>query len=144
MAGKYLGTLLMEKGLLSGEQVEEVLRRQQCTGQPFGQTAVALFNVRMTDVWRALAVQQAAGVRRVDLTEEPMVENTLTILPARFAWALRVLPLRFAGETLICATTAKALPDAMAALCERLDYPVQFVVAEELQLKGFIMQRYPM
>jgi hypothetical protein len=105
---------------------------------------VALFNVRMTDVWRALAVQQAAGVRRVDLMEEPMEEGSLQVMPARWAWALKVLPLRFAGKTLICATTAKALPDAMAALCERLDYLVQFVVAEELQLKGYIMQRYPM
>jgi hypothetical protein len=144
MAGKYLGTLLMEKGLLTTDQVEQVLLRQRHTGQPFGRTAVEMFNVRMTDVWRALAAQQSAGVRRVDLSDEPIDEAIHSVLPARFAWALKILPLRYVGRTLLCATTTKALPDALAALAERLDHPLQFVIADELQLKSFIIQRYPM
>ena len=144
MAGKYLGSLLVDKGLLTTTQVDQVLSRQRQTGLPFGQTAVAMFSVRMTDVWRALASQQSETLRTVDLALETSTADALAAIPARFAWASRVLPLRYEGGTLLCATTQKALPDAMAALCERLDTAVRFLLADELQLKGFIMQRYPL
>lgn len=144
MAGKYLGTLLVEKGILSDTQVEQILARQVQTGLPFGQMAVSMFSVRMTDVWRALASQQRESIGHVDLGAETHEDDALSAVPGRFAWASRILPLRFENGTLICATTAKALPDAMAALCERLDHPVTFVLAEEIQLKGYIMQRYPL
>lgn len=143
MPAKYLGTLLTEKGLLTAPQVQQVLARQMQTGMRFGETAVALFKLRMTDIWRVLAIQQADNLPRVDLVTEHHDGNVLGVLPARFAWAARILPLRF-EDWLICATTEKALPDAAAALAERLDMPARFVIADELQLKEFIMRRYPM
>ncbi|HVT81375.1 MAG TPA: hypothetical protein VHM90_12035 [Phycisphaerae bacterium] len=144
MAGKYLGTLLVENGVLTSEQVDRVLARQPQTGLRFGEIAVSMFNVRMTDIWRALAAQQAQQIQEANLTDEHFQREALATIPGRFAWAARILPLRFEGHTLICATTESRLPDATAALVERMDHPVRFVLADEMQLKEFIMQRYPL
>src|SRR3954469_18598629 len=106
MAGKYLGTLLIERGALSQEQVEAILSRQQQTGQPFGQLAITMYNVRMVDVWRAIASQRKEELMRIDLDTAPTAEAAaLELVPGRLAWASRVLPLRLEGEKLICATT---------------------------------------
>jgi adsorption protein B len=144
MAGKYLGSLLVENGVLTQEQVNKVLARQPQTGLRFGELAVAMFNLRMTDVWRALAKQQEERIEETNLERESFQREALSTIPGRFAWAARVLPLRFEGHTLLIATTEGRLPDATAALCERLDHPVRFVLADEMQLKEFIMQRYPL
>jgi adsorption protein B len=144
MAGKYLGTLLVENGVLTEEQVKKVLARQPQTGLRFGEIAVAMFNVRMTEVWRALAKQLEERSEETNLERETIQREALSTIPGRFAWAAKVLPLRFEGQTLLCATTEGRLPNATAALCERLDYPVRFVLADEMQLKEFIMQRYPL
>ena len=143
MAGKYIGSLLVERGVLNTEQVSVILDRQQRTGQPFGETAVLLYHIRMADIWRAIARQQIDALPRVNLHQEPHEECALKVITARQAWITRVLPLRFEGETLICATTEKHLPDAMAWLHERLDTPVHFVLSEELPLKQCIMERFP-
>jgi hypothetical protein len=147
MAG-YLGTLLVERGVLSAAQVEEVLERQRKTGQPFGLAAVEMFAVRMADVWRALAVQQRDALPHVDLEELPAPEErALALVPARMAWAGKVLPLRLdespAGTTLVCASTRRQLADAMALLHESIDQPIAFVLADDLQLKQHIMAAYP-
>lgn len=143
MAGKYIGTLLIERGVLTATQVEQILDRQKRTGQPFGETAVMLYGTRMADIWRAIANQKMENIPRVNLATEPHEECALKVIPARQAWITRVLPLRFEGETLVCATTPRSLPDAMALLHERLDHPIDFVLAEELPLKQAIMERYP-
>jgi len=144
MAGKYLGTLLVERGVLLQEQVDAILVRQRQTGQPFGQMAVSMFNVRMVDIWRALAVQCSEDLPRVNLDETAEPEKAaLEAIPGRLAWASKVLPLRVQGNRLVCATTAKQLCDAMALIHERIDRPVDFVLADELQLKQHIMSCYP-
>jgi hypothetical protein len=144
MAGKFVGALLVERGILTATQVDAVLERQRQTGQPFGQTAVAMFKVRMTDVWRALALQQKESLAHVDLdTLPPADQRALELVPARLAWAAKVLPLQFDGGALLCATTVRQLTDAMALLHESMDRPIHFVLADELQLKQHIMSCYP-
>jgi hypothetical protein len=144
MGGKYLGTLLMERGVLDRQQVDAILARQRQTGQPFGQMAVVMYNVRMADVWRSLATQGSAATPRVNLDEVAMPERAaLDLIPSRLAWASKVLPLRLIGERLVCATTQRQLCDAVALLHEKLDRPIEFVVVEELQLKQRIMECYP-
>ena len=144
MAGKYLGALLVERGVLTPPQVAAILDRQRQTGQPFGETAVALSNVRMADVWRALAVQQADDLLHVDLdTLPPADDRALDLVPARLAWAGKLLPLQLDGDTLVVATTPRTLADAMAVLHERLDRALRFVLADELQVKQHIMACYP-
>lgn len=144
MAGKYLGSLLVERGFLRADEVEAVLARQRETGRPFGEMAVAMYNLRMVDVWRAIASQKVEGLARVDLEAEEAraTKEALDLVPGRLAWASRVLPLRMEGEKLVCATTARHLADAMAVLHERLDVPIEFVVAEELALKRGITASY--
>jgi len=144
MGGKYLGTLLMERGVLDQTQVDAILERQRQTGQPFGQMAVSMFQVGMADVWRSLAAQGRTQMRQVNLDEAAMPERAaLDLIPGRLAWASKILPLRLIGERLICATTQRVLCDAVALLHEKLDRPIEFVVVEELQLKQRIMECYP-
>lgn len=144
MAGKFLGTLLVERGVLDRTQVQSILDRQMQIGLPFGQIAVMLYNVRMADVWRALAEQQKDSMHEVELAEQPSAtDEALAVLPGRLAWVARVLPLRFEGTTLICATTQRNLADAMALMHERLDCPIHFVVANDLELRQHIMDNYP-
>ena len=53
----YLGELLLQKGLITKEQIESVLRQQAESGEPFGQVAVSLGYVEEETMLMALAEQ---------------------------------------------------------------------------------------
>ena len=61
-----LGQLLVERGMLTEEQVGRVLAQQQETGEPFGVLAERLFGVEPEAIEEAWARQYAGLTRTVD------------------------------------------------------------------------------
>lgn len=142
MPVKRIGTLLVERGVLTQDQIEQVIARQSQTGRPFGKLAVEMFDVDEAEVWRAWANHIQDRCPRVDVACEPKDPAARQVLAADYAWTHRILPLRFERGRLICATTATDLPNAMAFIQPQRDDVVHFVLTDRHQLEHFIMRGY--
>jgi hypothetical protein len=59
--GQSIGQILVEMGVLSSGQVDEILTHQQLSRQRFGQIAVAWGWAKPQDVWQAWAMQLVAS-----------------------------------------------------------------------------------
>ncbi len=142
MAARRIGELLMERGILSGAQIDMILRRQHETGEPFGKIAAELFGVQEAELWRAWAVQVVDCCAKVDLALYKPSPSALAVFSSREAWAYRILPLKLTETELVCATSSTRLPNAMAFAQIRSEVPVTFLVADVLQLEQYILSNY--
>ena len=139
-----LGELLVESGVLGGEQVEVILDHQKRTGEPFGLLAEQLFSVDPAAVEAAWARQYASLTRHVDPDIEAYDEHALKLITRRQAWQFRILPIRFDQNELMIATMQAYLRRALRFATNVLGVPSYFVMAEPEALGRALCRRYPL
>jgi type IV pilus assembly protein PilB len=98
---KKLGTVLVERKLLTREQVEQGVKHQSETGKPLGESLIELKLVTEEQLSDALAEQQ--DVPSWNLVKRPPTPEALAILPGEFCFRNTVLPVKVSGQTLILA-----------------------------------------
>src|SRR5436853_6657973 len=92
----HLGALLLEKGLLTVEQLDAALAERQQNGGLLGETLVRLGFVFEDELARVLAEQ--FGVPFVNLDTIPVDGQAARVLPRQLGESLPALPLRFSPE----------------------------------------------
>jgi type II secretion system protein E len=98
-----LGEILVQKGLITNEQLEMALRQQKKTGQFLGSTLVKLGFIKELDVIPVLAEQlNVEYVRLEDLRIDPGV---IEKVPAKFACHYKLIPISFQTSLLTIAVT---------------------------------------
>jgi general secretion pathway protein E/type IV pilus assembly protein PilB len=96
-----LGELLVRKGLISEEQLQEALKEQSRTGERLGQVLLRRGYLKEGDLVRALAAQQQAEV--VQLARVEPDPEAVALVDDRFARKHRVFPYRLDGHRLYVA-----------------------------------------
>jgi len=139
-----LGHLLMEQGLLTAQQAEQILAEQRRSGKPFGVLCERMFNVDPKAVEEAWAAQYAKISRTVNPLHESIEARALELVTRRQAWQFRVLPMRFDGPDLMMATTQRHLRRALRFATSVLGVPVYLVLAEPRNLGEALCRHYPM
>lgn len=139
-----LGDLLVQQGVLTAAQRDDILNEQRTLGRPFGELAERLFGVSPRAVERAWAQQYAAITGLTDLARLAFDPYALSLVSRRQAWQFKALPVRFSGEELMIATCQDHLPRALKFVGWKLNHPAYFVIAEPHQLGEMLMQHYPM
>ena len=139
-----LGDLLVQRGVLTLEQRDEVLDKQWHTGRPFGLLAEQMFGVGQKDIEEAWAEQYSMMAERIDPTNETLDPSALNLVDRRQAWQFSVLPLRFEGDELLICTTQEHLPRALKFAGWRLGHNCYFVLAEPHALGEALMRHCPM
>src|ERR687885_324865 len=91
-----LGSLLVEKGLLTDEQLSEALVERAQTGELLGETLVRLGFIFEDELARVLAEQ--VGVPFVNLDTIPVDPLAASVLPRELGESLPALPVRFSPE----------------------------------------------
>lgn len=143
MSDRKIGKILVQRGVLNGDEVEVILDVQQREHKPFGKIAYEQFGVDEREVWGAWAEQVGYFCQRVDLACEPNDPAVLDLVSAHQAWSYHALPLRYEDGELVVASTITDLPEAKTLMEQRLDgKPVRFVIPERRQLEQFIIRRY--
>lgn len=143
MAGIQIGQLLVEQGVLTPQQVEQIIQVQKTSHRPFGDLAERLFNIdprAIEDAWVEQYVR-TAGV--VDLNEIKIDADALRVLNRRQAWQFHLLPTHRDEQNLNMATSSDALVRAVNFAVRKLDDPIYFLIAEREQLREFLMKHYP-
>lgn len=142
MQSERIGEILIERGVLTEAQVQQVLRRQTVDERPFGQLAEEIFRVPLSEIAAAIAEQILADCPYVNLVRERTDDACLSLISARDAWECLVLPLRLDGGVLVCATTVETLPNAIELIQREVPNPFRFVIADIRLLEQFIAERY--
>ena len=138
-----LGQVLIESGVLSVEQSEQILDEQDRTGEPFGLLCERLFGIDPETVERAWALQYAGMARTIDPLGEPTDPLAMELVTRRQAWQFRVLPLRFDGRELMIATTKRHLRRALRFATGVLGVPAFIVLASSTGLGEALCRYYP-
>ena len=123
-----LGSLLVEKGLLSDDQLSEALVERTQTGELLGETLVRLGFIFEDELARVLAEQ--AGVPFADPENTSVDAHAAATLPRELGEALCVLPMRFLSDGGIAVAVADPLdPTLVPQLKLALSSPVEIAVA---------------
>lgn len=139
-----LGEVLVQRGLLTDDQVEQILEHQRSRGRPFGALAEELFGVTPEAVEQAWAEQYHGLTEVIDPRAERPDPTVLSLVDRRQAWQFRILPLRLEGEELRVATTTPHLLRAMRFALRHFGQVCYFVIAQPETLGEALMQHFPM
>ena len=140
-----IGQILTEHGILSEQQVFEIVNAQQRLQLPFGVLAERMFDVTLESIENAWIEQYHRFTGTIDLRTESFDAQALRLINRRQAWQFGILPVRFeeTGELLMAASRAR-LARAVTFAANRLNHAVYFRIAESDQLRAFLKEHYPM
>jgi MSHA biogenesis protein MshE len=143
LPGIQIGQLLVEQGVLTDAQVQEILHAQKESHRPFGDLAERLFGVNPKAVEDAWVQQYVRETGLVDLEEVEFDADCLRLLNRRQAWQFHTLPTNREEGGLNFATSPENLIRAVNFSSRKIDEPVYFQIAERDQLREFLMRHYP-
>ena len=135
-----IGTILVERGLISESQLEEAILEQKRTGERLDHTLVRLGHVGPDRVLEAIGRQFDMPI--VDLSEIKVEEEVLRILPSRLVFKQLCVPIRREGNTLQVATCDPFELSAFDELRLLTGLGVELVLADERDLRKFIRSNY--
>lgn len=141
--GIQIGQLLIEQGVLTGAQVDQIIEVQKTSHRPFGDLAERLFGLDPRAVEDAWVEQYVRTAGIVDLDQVKIEADALRVLNRRQAWQFHVLPLNRQDENLNMATSGDDLIRAVNYAVRKIDDPIYFLIAERRQLREFLMKHYP-
>ena len=88
-----LGSILVQKGLITHERLDAALAEVKVTGMRLGETLLSRGWLFEPELASALAEQ--AGLRYVDLVRHPLDPSAARLLPLEVARRMFVVPVRF-------------------------------------------------
>ncbi|MGN0013955.1 MAG: GspE/PulE family protein [Candidatus Gastranaerophilaceae bacterium] len=96
---KKIGEVLIEKGLITEEQLFDALVTSKRTGTPIGSVLVQKNYVALDALKEVLTTQR--GFETVDSSQLKLSKSILSVLPDDFVKLNMVIPIRFDGKTLV-------------------------------------------
>ncbi len=140
-----IGQILIEQGVLTEQQVLEIVEAQRKSAIPFGVLAEKMFDVTIQSIEKAWVEQYLRFTGTVDLSKQNFDVEALKLINRRQAWQFEILPVRMepSGE-LLMAASATRLARAVTFAAKRLKPLVYFRIAQSEQLRDFLHQHYPM
>ncbi len=127
---RRLGELLIARGLLTQEQLDEALQTQLISGGHLGTSLLDLGFINERDLGESLA-----EIKRVNLaTQETLSEipqSVINLLPAMLAEKHLAVPLKVEDDTLHVAVVS---PQKLSALSSRTGYRIVAWIAPEVRI----------
>ena len=138
--GTPLGALLVERGILSEDQLSEALTAQTSRGERLGDVLVQFGLISERELAGALAEQ--AGLETIDLSRAELDPELEELLTEDLAWELRCIPVRRDGNRVDVATSDPLRPDLLAMLLDAVRAPVRLFVATPAEIEHAITNAY--
>jgi type IV pilus assembly protein PilB len=137
---KALGEMLCERGLLTAEQLDAAIARQQQTGRRLGNVLVELGLATPEAVLEALSLQM--GMPTVRINAFTVTTDALGALPEKVARRHTAFPLRKVGTTLVVALASPKDLSALDDLRFACGCEIQTVLALEHEIVSAIDRYY--
>jgi twitching motility protein PilT len=126
-AGKPLGEVLVDERLISREQLQQALLRQQETGKPLGKVLLEMGLVEEKALVEAVAKQ--IGLPFVDLQGGRLDPLVVDLVPADFARAREAIPVRLEGQSLVVAMVHPENHATIESIAEMTGFEVRPALA---------------
>jgi type IV pilus assembly protein PilB len=141
MAIRRLGSILVDLGYLTDEQLEMVLEEQsQRPGALLGKVALEMSVITEEQLVQALAEQM--GMQIIELADRPLPEELRTKISEAMAQLYRVVPVAFDDDTLTVATCDPQNLRIQDELYTLLGYKIRMVVSSETDILKVIDKHY--
>jgi type IV pilus assembly protein PilB len=138
---QHLGSLLINRGLLTVDQVKHAFEEQRLTGRRLGEIAVGHGWVSSADLAKALADQ--FGLEYVDLSETQPDHDAATLLQKELAFRYQAIPVRFLADDLLLVAVADPTDVGRADdLRLALGHNVRLAVSEPTDLERAVKTLY--
>lgn len=140
-----IGEILVEHGVLSEQQVFEIVQAQKKLRMPFGAIAEKMFDVTVESIEQAWIEQYHRFTGTIDLNSETIDAEALRMINRRQVRQFEMMPLGFEpGGELLMAASRRRLARAVTFATNRIDRVVYFRIAQSEQLQQFLEKYYPM
>lgn len=134
--GTPLGSLLVETGLITKDQLAEALDIQASTGRPIGRVLIDQGLISESDLVRSLAKQ--VGLEFVDLSERAIDATVASLIPEGLARRYQALPISWDDDVLVVAMADPSNVLAVDDIRALTGAQVRCVVATSAQIRETI------
>jgi general secretion pathway protein E/type IV pilus assembly protein PilB len=133
-----IGQILIDKGLVTSEQMEAVLKDQEKTGEPLDTILVKKGFLSEESFLKVLSEQ--FNIPFIKLKESSIDPLAVKKVPAKFAWYYKVMPVKFSDSKLViaCSDPLRSLDDLRIFL----GYDLSPVLAAEEEIMQVIKENY--
>jgi type II secretory ATPase GspE/PulE/Tfp pilus assembly ATPase PilB-like protein len=98
-----LGDILVEKRLITAQELEAALKEQERTNEVLGRVLLKMGLIREGALLKAIAEQQ--GIAFVELRDLEIHDKAIRSVPVKFIWHYNILPLGISGNVLTIAVS---------------------------------------
>jgi len=138
---RYLGETLVDRGLLTKENLSQALDICQDTGKSLGNILVEKGFVKETDLTRVLG-KKMKDLMPVDLLNKNIPQDIINKLPASIVQIYNIVPIDFKADVLTIAMADPFNIQILDDLKFRLGFEVKGVPANEEDIKKTIQKKY--
>jgi len=135
-----IGDILIEKQIITQQELDLALKEHQNTKEFLGQTLVRLNIITEEKLLKVLAEQQ--GIQFLDLKETKIPDNVIENVPAKFAWHYKIMPTRIDGNVLTVAISNPFDMWPVDDLETNLGYRVEIALAVSSDITEAIKKYY--
>lgn len=139
-----IGEILVERGLLTPQQVDQILEVQRRRREPFGLLAEEFCGVHHRDLESAWAEQYSYITAKIDPRTERLDPEVLATVSARQAWQFKLLPVRYDGTEVMVCTSKAYLARALRFAYQHFGPSCYLVLTDDTKLEEALMRHYPM
>ena len=137
---KLLGQILMERNLVTEDQLRIGLEEQQRTGKFLGRTLVDLHFINEKVLRKVLSVQ--SRIETINLEDYKVNLDVIKKMPAALAKTYHTIPLKLKNETLTIAVSDALNISANDDLSFILGYKIKVVLADSTEIEKMIKKYY--
>lgn len=135
-----LGEILIEKGLITSQQLEAALGRSETTGEFLGEALLKLGAIREPALYEALSEQ--SGIPYVRLKERKIEPEVIQKVPPRLVWHYKVFPIEIQDNQLTVAISNPLSLWPLDELATNLQMEVEPVLASSQEILEAIQKHY--
>ncbi len=135
-----VGTILLERGLIDSEQLDQAIEEQNRTGERLDHVMVRLGHVSSSDVLEVIGQQFALPI--VDLDSIKVDPQVLELLPPKLVFKQRCVPISRTDGKLRIATCDPFELTAFDELRLLTGMAIELVLADERDIRKFIRTHY--
>ena len=135
-----LGEILVKKGLLNEDKLQQALRSQAYNNSRLGEILAAMGWLSEEDLARALAEQYSYTY--IDADEIQPNQEALKVVPGRWALSKLILPVAFYDNQLEVAVADPIDIESTDEIRMRAGCPIDFVIAKPSTLRSAIIRCY--
>lgn len=135
-----IGEILIQKKVITAEQLEAALKESQRTGEIIGKVLVRMKIITQERLLEVLAEQMGLAYY-ASLKDFPISAEVVRVVPAKFVWHYKFMPLSIKGKSLTVAISDPLAVWLMEDLKLHLGFDVERVLTTEDEI-NFAIKKY--